>query len=340
MTNEDVSSPEVATPAEPSNPKESAYLRANMTVKARRSPPSVIPFGLLIASILMAFGTSVGFAKDGLPKSPYQVLVSVIVPLAVIGVTIYFIRRWVYNTHTFQIQENAITAIAVGRRKTVEFGPTFRCGLYKAGSGLWVLYFAGQEPKGYGGALSANTAADRGTLVQLVNALHARGVTVMAFPKLNSEFIIQYNTVVPEWQPPLRQALGEEKHRFKLFGRRPARAASAGFVLGSNGIGLVSEQGVLEAYAFAEIGSFTVDFSTQKNVTVAKIHVVFLNRFVWKEEVEVADEEGKKLLLEASAAVKAMNSAPPQDSAQADAPKQDAPVEDALGESGSGEKEQ
>lgn len=326
MTSEDVSSSESATPAERPEPKEAAYLRANLTLKARRTPPTFLPFALLFISLLMAYAMVIDFQTKGVPSSTPS-WVGWAMSLSLFYLTYFFFKGWISNTHTIQLHENAITAIALRGKKTVEFDSLVRCGLYKVSNTLWSLYFMTTDRIAYGGVLRANSAADRGAIVQLVNALHSRGVTLEAFPRLNCEFIIQYNTVVPEWQPPLRHALGEEKHRFKLFGRRPAKAASAQFVLGSNGIGLVSEKGVLEAYSLSEIASLSVEFSTQRNISVAKIYVVFLNQFVWKEEVEVADEVGKTLLLEASEAVKAMNT-PEADSSQEDSPQKDNPKQD------------
>lgn len=333
--NEDGQGPE-PTITQPAPPKQGAYLRSNLTIKTRRTPATFLCFSLLFFSLLLAFATVNAFQTKGAPSSNPS-LAWWAVPLGLFYLTFTFFKGWIKNTHTIQLHENAITAIALRGRKTVEFGPAVRCGLYKVAPSLWTLYFLAPDQVAYGGTLRANTAADRGVLVQLVNALHSRGVVLEGFPRLNCEFIVQYNALVPEWQPLLASSLGEEKHRFKLFGRRPAKAASAQFALGSRGVGLVSEKGVLEAYAFSEMGSFTVEFSTQKKVTVAKIDMVFLNRFVWKEEIEVADEVGKNLLIDACEAVKAMN-APPPDPSSEESPQQSESVEkEEADAAGSGE---
>ncbi len=336
MTSEEVSKTESAQPTEPGRPKEAAYLRSNMTLKARRTPPTFFPFALLFISLVLAYAMVIDFQTKGLPRS-FPSWMGWALILSVFYLNFTFFKGWISNTHTIQIDGNSVTAIALRGKKTVEFDSLVRCGLYKVSNTLWSLYFMTTDRIAYGGVLRANTAADRGAIVQLVNALHSRGVTLEAFPRLNCEFIVQYNTVVPEWQPLLASSLGEEKHRFKLFGRRPAKAASAQFALGSTGVGLVSEKGVLEAYAFSEMGSFTVEFSTQKNVTVAKIDVVFLNQFGWKEEVVVADEVGKNLLLEAGEVVKAMNAPPPDPSSEDSPPQSEAVEKEEAGAAASGE---
>ncbi len=339
MTSENLSSPGADTPSESQKPKESAYLRSNMTIKARRTPPTFLTFALLFISMFIAFSVVSYILSTGRPPSTPS-LVGLLVPLSLLYLTYNFVKGWIGNTHTIRIEDRSISLISLRGKITIEFESLVRSCILLSSGKLLALYLTPATLKadkkgrqlGFVANLRCDTPADRGLIVQLVNTLQSRGVKLEFFAGLNFEFVTRFNTVVPEWQQRLLNALGEERHRFKRLGKITVKDDSMRFVVGSKELGVVCDRGVLVAYPYSEVSSLEVEFVQRKQLSLAKLTVVLPNKAGWSEEVEIADEVGKSLLLEASAAVKAMNTRDadpsPEDSPQKDNPERDNPERD------------